>query len=236
MADPSGQARTERVATIAAGLLLVSLALSIVYAAIRLAGAPVISDEAGERVQADYALMIIQCAGGLVVMFLPAFIERRFSIRVSAGMQIAYFAFLFAAIYLGEVRSFYYRVPYWDSILHFFSGAMLGVVGFLLVRLLNDTEDSQVNLSPEFVAFFAFCFAVTCGVVWEIYEFTIDGLAGTNMQRMITDTGQTLAGRDALTDTMKDLIVDTIAAASVTLLGYLSLRRTPVPVPAAEAS
>lgn len=231
MDNPVRWLRSERMAAIAAGVLLVTLALSIVYAAARLSSAPVVSTEPGVRVQADYTLMLVQCVGGLVVMFLPALVQRRLPITVSAGMQIGYFAFLYAAIYLGEVRSFYYRVPHWDTILHFFSGAMLGAVGFLLVRLLSDAGRHQTTLSPELVAFFAFCFAVTCGVVWEIYEFTVDGLAGTNMQKVVTDSGGVLAGREALADTMKDLIVGTLAAATITLIGYLSLRREASPAP-----
>ena len=227
MADARRTLGGERVATVAGAVLLASLVMSVVYAAVRLSGAPEVATEPGQRVRADYALMLIQCAGGLVVMFLPAVIRRRFSIRLSTGMQLAYFAFLFAAIFLGEVRGFYERVPSWDTILHFFSGAMLGAVGFLLVRLLNDAHTRQVVLSPGFVAFFAFCFAVTCGVVWEIYEFTVDGLVGTNMQRVLNDMGEPLVGRAAVADTMEDLIVDSIAAGSMTLLGYSSLRRSP---------
>ncbi|MFT4108525.1 hypothetical protein [Propionicimonas sp.] len=228
-----GSTPASRAARIARAILLVTLAASIGYAALRLANAPAESTDPSVRVQSDYVLMLIQCAGGIIVMFLPAFVDRRFGIRVPGGMQVAYFAFLYGAIYLGEVRGFYYRFPNWDTVLHFFSGAMLGALGFLLVRLLNDADNRHVRLSPEFVAFFAFCFAVACGVVWEIYEWTVDGLAGTNMQKVVTDTGEVLVGRAALADTMEDLIVDTLAALTVTLVGYLDLRRRSARTPPA---
>lgn len=217
--------RTDQVARIVQLLLFVTLAASVVYTALHLAWAPDSSTEPGVRVRSDYVLMLIQCAGGLAVMFLPAIIHRRLAIAVPSVMQIGYFAFLYAAIYLGEVRSFYYRFPSWDSLLHFFSGIMLGALGFFLVQLLNDAEHRKVALSTTFVAFFAFCFAVTCGAVWEIYEFVIDGLFSTNMQKVVTDTGEVLVGRDALTDTMTDLILDTVAALTVSIVGWLLLRR-----------
>lgn len=47
-----------------------------------------------------------------------------------SGMELAFLLFLFGAIYLGEVRGFYFRIPYWDTILHAFSGGMLGALGF----------------------------------------------------------------------------------------------------------
>jgi uncharacterized membrane protein YjdF len=217
--------RSERVAVVMQVALFVTLVASVVYTAVHLGSAPVDSDEPGVRVRSDYALMLIQGIGGLIVMFLPTVINRRFTLHVPTGMQIAYFVFLYCAIYLGEVRSFYYRFPSWDVVMHFFGGAMLGALGFLLVRLLSDAEHTRVKLSPNFVAFFAFCFALACGALWEIWEFTIDGLFGTNMQKFITDTGEVLVGREALRDTMEDLITDATAALLVTLTGYLGLRR-----------
>ena len=54
-------------------------------------------------------------------------------------------------------------------------------------------------------------FAVTLGVFWEIYEFIADNLVpGLDMQ--VVETGTT--------DTMVDMIVNTIGAAVVALLGY----------------
>jgi uncharacterized membrane protein YjdF len=217
--------RADQVARIVQLILFVTLVGSVVYTAVHLSWAPDASADPGVRVRSDYVLMLIQCAGGLVVMFLPAIVHRRLAISVPSTMQIAYFVFLYGAIYLGEVRSFYYGFAFWDSLLHFFSGVMLGALGFFLVQLLNDAERRKVTLSATFVAFFAFCFAVTCGAMWEIYEFAIDGLFGTNMQKVITDTGTVLAGRDALTDTMTDLILDTVAALVVSVVGYFLLRR-----------
>ncbi len=228
MSDGPASTRLDRqtlVARLVSLLLLTTLAASIVYAAIRLADAPVIATEPGMRTQSDYTLMLIQCAGGLLVMFLPNFIQRQFSVKVPTGMQIAYFGFLYAAIYLGEVRSFYVRYAHWDTVLHFFSGAMLGALGFLLVRLLNDAEGPRISLGAGFMAFFAFCFAVASGTAWEIYEFIIDGAFGTDMQKFVTETGETLVGREALTDTMGDLVTDALAALAVTLVGYVGLRR-----------
>lgn len=140
-------------------------------------------------------------------------------------MYILYFLFLYCAIYLGEVRNFFYVVPHWDTWLHTFSGGMLGALGFIVVDRLNRLGRKWVQLSPGFVCLFALCFAVTIGVLWEIYEFTFDGLLGLNMQKFRLEDGTQLVGRAALQDTMKDLIVDVLGAAVVVGLGYLhSLR------------
>ena len=92
--------------------------------------------------------MLTQCILGLIVMFIPSIIERRWSIDIPNYMEILYFIFLYCAIYLGEVRNFYYLIPYWDTILHAFSGAMLGALGFTLVSILNDSAKIKIVLSP----------------------------------------------------------------------------------------
>jgi uncharacterized membrane protein YjdF len=139
-------------------------------------------------------------------------------------MLIMYAVFLYCAIYLGEVRDFYYRVPHWDTILHIFSGAALGALGLSVVSLLNQSEAITVSLSPVFVALFAFCFALSLGVVWEIYEFIIDGLLHTNAQKYALESGEPLIGQAALMDTMKDLIVDGVGAFVISTIGYVSLK------------
>ncbi len=168
--------------------------------------------------------MLVQCVLGMVVMFLPGVISRRLKIEIPLGMMVLFVIFLYCAIYLGEVRSFYYHISSWDTVLHWFSGAMIGALGFSFVALFNNAERIPVNLSPFFVAAFAFCFAVTLGVFWEFYEYTFDGLLGLNMQKFALEDGTQLAGRAALQDTMKDLFVDAIGAFAASLIGYISLK------------
>lgn len=203
-------------------ILFLTLNLSMLYAFVRLCYAPNVAEESYQLVKSDYMLMFIQCFLGLMVMMLPSFIEHRFKIEVPNMMIILYYVFLYCAIYLGEVRSFYYIVPHWDSILHSFSGAMLAVLGFMLVEILNESKSINVHLSPFFISLFAFSFALMVGALWEIYEFSFDAILGLNMQKTITSQGVTLVGKAALMDTMKDLILDAGSALGIAILGYFS--------------
>ena len=72
---------------------------------------------------------------------------------------------------------------------------------------------------------FAFCFSVTIGSLWEIYEFIGDGLFGLNMQKFMTAQGELLVGHNALRDTMKDIIVDVLGALLASVIGMISIRR-----------
>ncbi len=201
-----------------------SLLISAIFLIIRLFLAPAGNDVPYGRVKSDYVLMLVQCILGLFAMTLPGLLSHRFQIEIPSGMLVLYAIFLYGAIFLGEVRSFYYTVPHWDTILHTFSGGMLGALGFSFVTLLNKTDKIPLNLSPIFIAIFAFCFAVTLGVFWEIYEFTFDGVLGLNMQKFSLESGELLMGRAALQDTMKDLIVDCLGAFIMALVGYISLK------------
>lgn len=207
-------------------VVLWTLILSIIYSVVNIILAPSAIDplDIHQKVKSDYILMFIQCLLGIVVMFLPSFFERKLRIEIPSNMYIIFIIFLYCAIYLGEVRSFYYSIPFWDTILHVFSGAMLGALGFSFVNLLNDNEKVTVHMSPLFIALFALCFAVSLGVLWEIYEFSFDGLLGLNMQKFALENGTQLVGRNALQDTMKDLIVDIAGAFVISLMGYIALK------------
>ncbi len=198
------------------------LLLSIFYSVMRIITTPSATAD-GFHERSDYILMLLQCALGLLVIGLPSFLEKKWSFAIPNYMSILYFIFLFCAIYLGEVRNFYYRIPHWDTILHAFSGAMLGALGFTLVNILNDSERVNVVLSPAFVALFAFCFALASGAVWEIYEFAGDAIFGLNMQKFRLADGTELIGHLAVCDTMKDIIIDALSAAAVSVIGYLLL-------------
>ena len=63
------------------------------------------------------------------------------------------------------------------------------------------------------------------GVLWEIYEFTFDGILGLNMQKFRLESGEMLIGREALTDTMEDLIVDALGALVMSVVGFFAIRR-----------
>lgn len=208
-------------------ILFVSLALSVVFSVVRLIQAPsaIPEGEPFQKVKSDYMLMVLQCTLGLIVMLLPSAISRRWNLSIPNFIYVLYYVFLYCAVFLGEVFSFYYIVPHWDTILHSFSGAMLGALGFILVDLLNRAENVKVSLSPLFVSLFAFCFALACGAVWEIYEYTCDCLMGLNMQKYATEQGVLLVGQAALRDTMKDIIFDALAALAVSAAGFFAIRK-----------
>lgn len=207
-------------------IVFTTFILSAVYVIVKIALSPVTAPDNNVyiRVKSNYVIMLAQCILGAFAMLLPGMLKKHWHIYIPSKMVIVYATFLYCAIYLGEVHSFYYRVRNWDTILHTFSGAMLGALGFSFISILNKADSVYMNLSPIFVAVFAFCFAIALGVSWEIYEFSVDAILNTNMQKYALENGVPLMGKAALTDTMKDLIVDTVGAFTMSIIGYSSLK------------
>jgi len=202
--------------------VLVSFLIPIVYLSVKLMLVSFGTVEI-DRPVSDYTLMLLECILGAVVIHIPALLEKKFNFELPKTLYIMYLVFLYCAIFLGEIRNFYYHVPHWDSILHTFSSLMSGSFGFMVVDILNRDKHTSINLSPIFVAVFAFCFSLSIGALWEIYEYSFDGLLGLNMQKFRLENGTVLQGHDALSDTMKDIILDALGALLASVLGFLQL-------------
>src|SRR6478609_6621677 len=151
----------------------------------------------------------------IVLTLVPRLLKRRFRVDVPPEFQLVAAVFVFCAIFLGTALGFYGRFHWWDTALHTTSGCLLGIVGFISVFLINGTDHRPEGMRVSLIAVFGFMFAVTLGVFWEIYEFIADNLIpGLDMQVVATGPN----------DTMIDMIVNTIGAAVVALLGYFYCR------------
>lgn len=159
-------------------------------------------------------LTAITTTAVIVVTLIPLLLEKRSVVYIPPEFECLATVFVFASLFLGEVRGYYVRFWWWDIALHTASGFLLGIVGFLLVFVLNEKEDIDFHMTPGFVALFAFMFALGMGALWEIFEFGMDRFFGMNMQKeMFNDPS-------GLTDTMWDLIVDSVGAVVISVLGY----------------
>jgi uncharacterized membrane protein YjdF len=162
------------------------------------------------------AFLILTIA--LLILLVTVFSDR-LAVHLPSEFQVVALLFVFAALFLGEVRSYYDKIWWWDIVLHSSSGLLMGILGFLLVYVLNASEKIAFSMTPRFIAFFAFLFAVAVGTIWEIFEFSMDVLFGANMQKaMFNDPS-------GLTDTMWDMIVNMIGAACISGLGWWYMKQ-----------
>lgn len=196
---------------------------------------------------------VFMCFLTLVLFMIPSFFERRIKINVPDVLEIIILLFIFSAEILGEISGYYQLFPYWDTVLHTLNGFIAAGVGFSLIDILNRSDKFAINMSPLFVAMVAFCFSMTVGVVWEFFEFGMDQIFLTDMQKdtvvpyvasvMLDPNGlKTITipidsvvvnGQQwnyggyidiGLIDTMEDLFVNFVGAAVFSIVGLIYIK------------
>ena len=136
----------------------------------------------------DYYSVFL-CALNLILFYIPAFVDRTFKVKLTRELHVIILLFIFSGGVLGELASFYTYIPWWDTMLHTVNGFLMAAIGFAMIDILNNSPRFHINLSPLFVAFVAFCFSMTIGVLWEFFEFGMDVFTTMDMQkdRIITE-------------------------------------------------
>ncbi len=160
-----------------------------------------------------------------ILFSITQIIQDKYKFRLPGELQLLLIIFIYAGVFLGGVRDFYYRFAWFDSLLHAISGLGLGFLGFLIPYSLYKT--GKMKASPFLIALFGFCFALSLGALWEIFEFGMDELFGFNMQKardleLVYGYFDTRLG---VLDTMHDLILDALGALIASVAGYLYLKR-----------
>ncbi len=144
----------------------------------------------------------------VAITFLPLFMRNYLHVRIPTEFETLTVLFICLSLFLGEVQEFYLRYWWWDFALHGGAGLLVGMTGFLLVYTLNQNIKAGLQLTPRFIAIFAFMFALGIGYIWEVFEFAMDSFFGLNMQK------------SGLVDTMADMIVNLVGALLVSIAGY----------------
>ena len=150
----------------------------------------------------------------LLATWMFDLLEKKKNVKTPRILSLVSILFIFGSLFMGGVVRFYDTLWWWDDMLHLLSGIIIGLIGFLLFYHLNARSSADIN--PIFAGLFVVTFAVTAGVVWEIYEFTLDATIASNSQRWVSAPFSPVLGREyqgsGLRDTMSDLITDFLGA------------------------
>jgi len=113
---------------------------------------------------------------------------------------------------MGGFTGFYDNLPGWDHLTHAMSSSLIAALGFVTVVVL-DKYVGSIYLPGSFLAFIIIMFTMAMGVSWELMEYVLDEVTGSNMQY-------------SLSDTMVDLLFDAFAGFIVGAYGAYYLRHT----------
>lgn len=159
------------------------------------------------------SMIFILVIAGLIC--LPMIVGRLSKIDIPLPLGIFSVIFVYATLFLGELKNYYQVYWWWDLLLHTSSALAFGIIGFFILYILYKTEKIKTN--PKTIAMFTFAFALSIGALWEIVEFTIDSLFGPISNNVLM--------QGSLKDTMWDLIVDALGALFIAVMGYLYIKK-----------
>ncbi|WP_049899049.1 hypothetical protein [Halococcus agarilyticus] len=160
--------------------------------------------------------IVVNTGIALLVTQLPPVLERDLGLPMDAGLTLwitsAVFLHAFGVVgFPWSPLTPYQSVWWYDHLTHGLSASVVAAVGYAAVRAL-DVHSAEVSYPPEFTVVFVFLFVLAFGVLWEVIEFAVAGLAAAiGSGNVLTQYG--------LEDTMLDLIFDTVGAAVVAIWG-----------------
>lgn len=173
---------------------------------------------------------VLVCVLVLVLLMLPSLIEHTLNIELPDLLESIILVFIFAAEILGEIDSFYIRIPFWDTILHTTWGFLCAGIGFALVDIINRSEASKIHLTPLYMAVSAVAFSMAVGALWEIFEYAMDFFVGFDMQKDTLVTAFNTVWLDPTNSNtvipVRDIVSTQVTLASgevIEMAGYLDL-------------
>ncbi|WP_207208119.1 hypothetical protein [Salipiger sp. IMCC34102] len=164
----------------------------------------------GGVARGDVVLAVGALGAMVMALALPAY-TRLSGIVMPAGLATGVLTFSLAAFVVGEWSGAYTWNWWWDIALHLVSAAVLALVGHALVLLVSAGAPPRTGLWIGSIL--AVGFAALVGAAWELMEFSIDAIFGTNAQR------------SGLRDTMGDVAANITGAIYGAVAGQLALKR-----------
>lgn len=147
----------------------------------------------------------------LLTLWAPALLIKLTGMQLPEAFQINFALFITSSSLIGSSLGGYANIPQWDTIVHIYSGVLLGWFGIIVA---NQAEKAIKKQFPVwFKGFVAFMTPLGFASLWEIYEYTSDTLWGTSMQ----------AG--GLEDTIIDMLAALMGAIIVLVVGVTLRKR-----------
>lgn len=172
----------------------------------------------------EYLVLMGEMPLGILLVFVPLVFKRWFSLKLPKAINLYYWFFIWLSVFMGTGFRLIANISFWDKILHTASPILLAALGYSIITTFLRKKEIP-SFSPWVFLIFGFCFAETCGIFWEFWEFFCDTFLGMNLQRFATLEGVPYVGQKALLDTMGDLATNTFGAVLMTLFSLMAVKK-----------
>lgn len=154
-------------------------------------------------------LIIISFSLLIIIVF-----EKYIWIKLPVYFTITFIIFTIFSVLLWNSWGFYEKYFWWDSMLHFFYWVWFSIIWYIIIYKFLSNQ--WVQDSHKIIVIFSFCFTLAFWAIWEIFEFSMDSFFWFNMQKTHI--------WNWATDTMNDIITETISAFLTNIYIFLYLR------------
>lgn len=142
------------------------------------------------------AYYIFLSAASAAIIFVPQIFYAVFRLQPIPSLTFSSRIFIFLAFHIGMAAKGYIFIPYYDKAVHLLSGVFFAFVGMIVFYGIKHNRTIETHDFPLCMVF-SFCFSLMTAAVWEIYEYVISHILGTDPQGVLA-TG--------VGDTMQDII------------------------------
>lgn len=159
----------------------------------------------------DFNNMIVS-GSAVLFTYVPELLKRVTGVVLPDAWRFVGVLFIFASQWLGTYLRAYDVLPWWDVMLHGFSGILIGLMGLIFVVLFDREQVLIQHQKYGLISFIVFLAASASASLWEMFEFIGDTFLGTNAQL------------GSLIDTMEDISICVIIGLVFSIMLYCSLR------------
>ena len=139
-----------------------------------------------------------------LTMTIPYILNIFFHKKINDTVVFLYLSFVFCGHFLGSIVNLYNQIYCYDKIMHYTSGILTALLGFLLLIKFHKYSNNK-----KFNVIFIIAITGLIAVLWEVVEYSCDFIFAKDAQRVF------LTG---VNDTMQDMIVALLGSIMVSCL------------------
>jgi len=153
---------------------------------------------------------------GFFLTFVPIFFRAVVRLVIPVRLEAFFILFVFLANFLGSCIGFYDLFKWWDILLHASSGAFLAIISLSFIDSAIEGRSIR-DWNPWVLSLLVFTFAISCGTLWEFYEYAMDVFFDYGMQK------HTLLPDGTIDTGIIDTMTDELCAAASALVYTVSV-------------
>ena len=135
------------------GVCIIIYVVTLMYAVIK-----------GSRLQ--------MCIIASILPFLLTVLKYKFHCKITYEIKIIYLVFIYFSSLIGSCLEGY-ELAYYDKIVHFFSGIIITMLGYLIYSFIKKDIIIQQSSDQKICYIFIMTFNISIALLWEFYEYAM---------------------------------------------------------------